>query len=112
MALITSQSSVRSGQGIAGMPLHSKGAGLEMNLAMTIPTTGIAFPELIPMGILVATLTMTRLSQIAGTVRIRIAFGIRAIRWVARCTRQTGVSAFQGKSKLAVDLEINAPLTL
>jgi hypothetical protein len=107
------QVGVRLGQGKPfGVPGSIYGAGLKMSLGMTIPTTGIAFPELIPMGILVTTLTMTRLPQIAGAARIGIAFGIRAIRWMARFTRQTGVSAFQCKSKLAVDLEINAPLTL
>ena len=107
------QVGVRLGQGKPfGVPGSINGAGLKMSLGMTIPTTGIAFRELIPMGILVTTLTMTRLPQIAGTARIGIALGIRAIRWMARCTRQTGVSTFQGKSKLAVDLEINAPLTL
>ncbi len=73
------------------MPDGIDGAGPKMTLGMTIPATGIAFSELIPMRILMATFTMTGLPRIVGTAGINVAFGIRLIWCMARCAGQAAV---------------------
>jgi hypothetical protein len=84
VALVTGQLGVRLGQGkLLGVPGGVNGAGVKMTLSMTIPTTGIAFPELLPMGIRMTTITMTRLPRIVGTAGIDIAFSVRTIGWMA-----------------------------
>ena len=81
-------------------------------LGMTIKAGGISVAELIAVGILMTSLTMTELPLITGIVGIGMAFNIRTIGWVARCAGQVDMCTFQGKSKFGMDLEINAPFAL
>ena len=95
VALVTGQLGVRLGQGkLLGVPGGVNGTGFEMTLRMASPTTAIAFPELLPMGIRMTTCTMPGLSRIVGTAGIGKAFCIGTIGRMTRCAGQVDVCTF------------------